>query len=118
MSILATASRRFWARLLSAGQLVLLLSLLPSVLYIDHWAEFIFPNEAHQMSEAEHALHESHCHFGGGSCGEQPVPTNLRMLVAVVDLPDPRLVATVLEDVRRPFQETFVTPPTDPPRLS
>jgi hypothetical protein len=91
------------------------LALLPGVLYIDHWSEFVFPNRPESISAGDEAVHESHCHFGSGSCA-QPVPTNLRVLVAVVDLPLPRLLATAVEDATFALQQAFVTPPTEPPR--
>jgi hypothetical protein len=103
-----------WLALLGAGHLVLLLSLLPSVLYIDHWVEFINPSA--EISKAGLALHESHCHLGSGSCGEQPAPTNLKSLSSIVDLPQPQLLAVAIEDVAPASQETFITPPTEPPR--
>lgn len=107
--------RRSWSGLLGAGHLVLLLALLPSVLYIDHWSEFLHPET--EISEVERELHESHCHFGSGGCSEQPVPTNLKVLASVVDLPVPQLMSTAIEYATSGFQQTFITPPTDPPRV-
>jgi hypothetical protein len=102
---------------LGAGHLVMLVALLPSVLYIDHWSEFLFPNRPESISAADEALHESHCHFGSGSCA-QPVPTNLKVLASVVDLPLPQLISTAIEYVTSSFQQTFITPPTEPPRTA
>jgi hypothetical protein len=113
----AAGARRSWWGLIGAGHLVLLLSLLPSVLYLDHWSEFLFPNRPEHVSAADEALHESHCHFGSGSCS-QPVPTNLKMLVSVVDLPQLELTVTAIEDVASVIEEAFITPPTEPPRAA
>ncbi len=107
--------RRSWSGLLGKGHLALFLALLPSVLYIDHWSEFMHPET--EISEAERELHESHCHFGSGACGEQPVPTNLNMLTSVVQLPQPTLQSTAVEDSALLVEEAIVITPKEPPRV-
>ena len=108
-----------WYRLLGAGPLALLLALAPSVLYIDHWAEFVsHAGLGHEMSAQEQASHETHCHMGASTCSEQPAPASVSVIPLLIDLPEPELQMTPLGDAGLDdLSEYIVSPPTEPPRL-
>lgn len=101
------------ASTLAAGPLLLLLSLSPSLLYVDHWTAV----RAAEASGAEHATHQGHCHSGPATCAEQPVPPNLRSFADLIELPRPSLTAFPMEDsVVLPI-EFLSPPPVEPPRV-
>ena len=108
-----------WHRALRVGSVILLAALLPSLLYIDHWGEFVdfALGRADAADAAEAAAHSVHCHFGAASCSDQPVPTNLSQLGTIVEVPEPPLPAVALEERASTPEEFVVTPPTEPPRL-
>lgn len=118
------AVRRTWFRLLAVGPLVLLLSLLPSLTYLDHWGEYIqysvsgpglLGNEADPL---EHTAHHTHCHAGPSTCADQPVPIgSANGLASVVELPQPELPQVAVEDPTRHLEEVSVSPLTEPPQL-
>jgi hypothetical protein len=104
-----------WYRLLGAGPLALLLALAPAVLYFDHWAEFA--GHAQEQSAQEEARHETHCHIGAASCSEQPLPASVSVIPLLIDLPEPELQMTALEEVTSILSEIVIAPPNEPPRL-
>jgi hypothetical protein len=123
--------RRIWLAALRAGPVILLVALLPSVSYIDHWSEFVTSAVAHEAAEAEGAgddsgpeprhaeddSHAAHCHTNIASCAEQPAPADLRLLHVVVDFSEPALTETPLEYSDWTLAGFVVPIPTEPPRL-
>ena len=103
--------RRAGASTLAAGPVLLLLTLLPSLLSVDHWTAV----SAAEASGA--ATHQGHCHSGPATCAEQPVPPNLRSFADLIEMPEPDLTALPLEDAAvRPIK--FLSPPpVEPPRV-
>lgn len=117
------AVRRTWFRLLAVGPLVLLLALLPSLAYLDHWGEYIqyavsgpglLENEADPL---EHTAHSAHCHAGPSTCADQPIPLGDKYLLAVVEVPQPDLPAVVVEERVLSLEAVFISPLTQPPQL-
>jgi hypothetical protein len=66
---------------------------------------------------AEHAVHETHCHRSLSTCSEQPAPPNLRNFSDLVDLPQPDLIAFLIEEVSTQPTEYLSPPPVEPPRV-
>ena len=115
--------RRRWYRLLRAGPLVLLLAFLPSLLYVDHWGEFLDPGRGGAISP-EHLAeslggngHAAHCHVGASTCSEQPAPASVQIFPALTELSEPEFPTVLLEDSVTAPEEFIVSPPTEPPRL-
>jgi hypothetical protein len=118
------AVRRTWFRLLAVGPLVLLLSVLPSLIYLDHWDEYIqyavsgsglLGNEADSL---EHTSHHTHCHVGPSTCADQPVPIgSANVLTSVVELPEPELPQVAVDEQVALLEEVFMSPLTRPPQL-
>jgi hypothetical protein len=112
--MLARLLRTRWYRLVGAGPLVMLLALAPSVLYVDHWAEYWgLTASATEESPMEHI---GHCHFAPANCSDQPLPPDLSATPAVVHVVEPELTSVVLEEHQVVLQEHTVAPPTEPPR--
>ena len=105
--------RHRWSRALAAGPVLMLFALAPSVMYLDHWSEYVGLSAAHEEDASEHA---QHCHFGPATCSDQPLPPDLSVTPAVVHVVEPELVSVALEEARTTTQEHAVIPPTDPPR--
>ncbi|MEX2159788.1 MAG: hypothetical protein WEB04_10340 [Dehalococcoidia bacterium] len=114
--------RRTWFWLLGAGPLMLLLSMLPQYLAIDHWEEYYRHMIRHEIEEPEegpeHTSHEQHCHYGSAACSDQPAPINGRVLPAAVELSEPSLpdVAYAELSLSR-LEDVFLAPASEPPRL-
>ena len=118
------AVRRTWFRLLAVGPLALLLSLLPSLIYLDHWDEYIqyavrgprlLEDEADPL---EHTAHHTHCHAGPSTCADQPVPIgSANVLASVVELPQPELPQVAVDEQIALLEEVFMSPLTRPPQL-
>jgi hypothetical protein len=113
--------RRRWFRLVAAGPLLLLLALLPSYLYIDHWGEYLAHAMAHDVeveeSPAEHTTHELHCHYGISGCTEQPAPINGQVMPGLVELARPVLLGiAALERPAVTLEGVAPVPPTQPPQ--
>lgn len=109
--------RRRWRALLRAGPLVLLLAFLPSLLYVGHWSDLIGVALG-QPGAAEDVLsHAAHCHFGQSTCSDQPVPPEVRVAPAVVEVPKLELTTSALEESQTFLSEHYVAPPTEPPQL-
>jgi hypothetical protein len=97
----------------------MLAALVPSLLYIDHWGEYLdyaFGLEVEEASELEHLAHESHCHYGPSTCSEQPAPLAVTPFPQVVELPDPKLTWQEIEDVQAHVEEFVAAVLPDPPR--
>ncbi len=110
-----TIRRRRWRRrLLRLGPILLLTTLLPSLLSIDHWSE---APAATAEANADQASHQSHCHVAPASCSDQPVATNARSFAELIELPSPELPAVALEDSATLLVEFRSAPPTLPPRF-
>jgi hypothetical protein len=115
--------RRAWPNAIGAGPAILLLALMPSVSYIDHWDEFsraaMSSDSRQERDEGDvpspHDEHEAHCHTNVAGCGNQP-PADLRLLHVVVDMEEPKLVETELvrSSIRLQGFDSIV--PTEPPR--
>ena len=105
--------------MLQIGPLLLFLAFLPSLLYIDHWSEYLEHAlgrvEAHR--ELEQASHQSHCHIGPATCSEQPAPASVSVIPSLIDLPEPELQMTALEEITSILSEIVVAPAKEPPRL-
>lgn len=108
--------RRLWFQLLGVGPLVLLFSLSPSVLYLDHWTEFVHAGRGN-VAEVNVEEHQAHCHYGAASCSDQPVPTNMRTLAEIVQLDERALQAIALEDHTGTLLEFIAPIRAQPPRL-
>lgn len=110
--------RRVWRWVLSVGPRLLLAALLPSLLFIDHWDEYLdYALGQEPFVAAEHASHQVHCHGGPASCSQQPAPTNVQVFASVVQVPQPALMSFAFEDAAMSPDEHLMSPPTDPPRL-
>jgi len=111
-------ARRSWFVALRVGPALMLIALLPSVVYLDHWtayaSELLGPSEAQQLSEL--ASHSAHCHSGPSTCSEQPAVFAVQVIPTVVDLDQPELPAVLLEDGPSLLQEHRSSPLTEPPR--
>lgn len=109
---------RTWYRLLKVGPLFLVLALAPSLLYVDHWGEAGHePATSAHIGAAETTSNQAHCHASPGSCSEQPAPAKVQVFPSVVELAQPKLHTTLLEDSEQTLEEVSVSPPTEPPRL-
>jgi hypothetical protein len=110
--------RRIWVNLLGVGHLVLLLALLPSVLYIDHWSEYFgWTHDADSPGAEE--VHQGHCHLNPSTCSDQPLPPGPKMTWEVVELKEPALPTTIALDETLATETGFVVSvPTEPPRLA
>lgn len=96
-----------------------MLALLPSVLFVDHWTEFLFHTNADEAAEAEEAsnvTHKLHCHEGPATCADQPVPLNPKVVADLIEVREPRLPSVLVEDGERGLDEYIATLPTRPPR--
>jgi hypothetical protein len=112
--MLARLLRTRWYRALAAGPLLMLLALAPSVLYLDHWTEYL----GLTTSEAkENPMgHLGHCHIAPASCSDQPLPPDLSATPAVVHVVEPELTSVALEESVSTVEGQTVAPPTEPPR--
>jgi len=112
--------RRSWYQALRAGPAVMLIALLPSVLYLDHWTgyvnELLGTSQAMQLSELERPNHSAHCHVGPSTCSEQPTAYSPQVLPTVIELDHPELPTVLLEDGLSLLQEHTSSPLTEPPR--
>jgi hypothetical protein len=111
--------RRSWFRALGIGPALMLIALLPSVLYIDHWTTYVSgllgQSEEAQLSEL--ASHSTHCHAGPSTCSDQPALYTAQVFPTVVEVDHPELPAVLLEDGPTVLQEHTSTPLTEPPRV-
>jgi len=115
---LTTRLRRRWRAALQTGSLILLLAFLPTSAYVGHWGEFTdyaFGRTGHERSAGQ-TDHASHCH-GVSSCSEQPQPIGVRVLPSVFKLPRPAFVSFAAQNDVYLYNEIFISPPTEPPRL-
>ena len=106
-------------QLLRAAPVLLIIALLPSLLYVDHWLSYLsgqlaVPEAA--TSDVEHVGHHSHCHSSPASCSDQPVPLNARGFLDLIELPELDLPAVLLVDGEHAPEEFISVPPTEPPR--
>ncbi len=101
----------------------MLLAFLPSLLYVDHWGDFLNAGRGgaippdHVAERLRQGGHFAHCHFGPATCSEQPVLTNMQAFPNLIELPEPEFPAIPLEDTVTTLEEFVVSPPTEPPRL-
>ena len=113
--------RRTWFWLLGAGPLVLLLSILPSYVYLGHWTEYAkaaMGRPVEEESSGEVLDHAMHCHFNAASCSEQPAPINGHVLPAVGELTEPNLSdLAAIEQALSRLEDVLLAPATEPPRL-
>jgi hypothetical protein len=112
--MLARMVRTRWYRALAAGPILLLLALAPSVLYVDHWAEYWGLTASE--TEENPMEHIGHCHIAPANCSDQPLPPDLSATPAVVHVVVPELMSVALEESVSPTEEHVVAPPTEPPR--
>ena len=111
--MLARMVRHRWPRALAAGPVLMLFALAPSVMYLDHWSEYVGSSAVQEEDASEHA---QHCHIGPATCSDQPLPPDLSATPAVVHVVEPELTSVALEEADMTTQEHVVVPPTDPPR--
>lgn len=96
----------------------MLLALLPSTLYLDHWAEQLTSTFfGSGVEEAEELSHHAHCHLTPGACSDQPVAPSVSVFPAVVEVSEPELPSVLLEDGSTALEEAVVAIPTEPPRI-
>ena len=95
--------------LLRIGATLLLLSLLPSLLYIDHWSDAI-------ASDGE-AQHYAHCHYDTSTCSDQPALTGVQAFPDLIALPQPDLQSVLVEFTAVAPEGRLMAPPTEPPRV-
>jgi hypothetical protein len=112
--MLARMVRTRWYRALAAGPILLLLALAPSVLYVDHWTEYLGLTTS--QTEEQPMEHIGHCHIAPANCSDQPLPPDLSATPAVVHVVEPELTSVALEESVRTIEEHVVAPPTEPPR--
>jgi hypothetical protein len=112
--MLARMVRTRWYRALAAGPILLLLALAPSVLYLDHWTEYLGLTTS--QTEEQPLEHSGHCHIAPGNCSDQPLPLDLSATPAIVHVVVPELMSVALEESVRTIEEHVVAPPTEPPR--
>jgi hypothetical protein len=110
--------RKMRRRLLIAGAPLLLLSLLPTLLFVGHWSQLAggFTGEDWVVNEEDHDAHEAHCHTAFAGCGDQPAPPGLQGFAAVVDLPEDGSVTIAIDEWAQVLEGLTVVPPTEPPR--
>lgn len=112
--------RRSWCQALRVGPAVMLIALLPSALYADHWtayaSELLSSSQAMQLSELEDASHRAHCHVGPSTCSEQPTVYAVQVIPTVIDVDHPELPAVLLEVGLSLLLEHTSSPLTEPPR--
>jgi hypothetical protein len=65
---------------------------------------------------SDDTAHTAHCHQSVATCSEQPVPTDLRVLQAVVELEQPYLVEVAKREGQISPVEYVSSIPTEPPR--
>lgn len=115
---LVQRARRSWFLALRVGPALMLIALLPSVLYLDHWTAYasalLGPSEAQQLSEL--ASHSAHCHVGPSTCSDQPAVYSAQVVPTVVELDHPELTGVLLEDGLSLLEEHTSSPLTEPPR--
>ncbi len=176
-----TNVRHWWLNALNVGPIILLLALLPSVSYVDHWSEFassvsgktaseieldigeqspsgvrqrdptsgvwsaMHHHQSHTRPDPPSAValadsldparsgtrakpvrssggspedtsHVAHCHANVATCSDQPVPADLRLLQAIIELEQPDLVETARHDPQIGVAGYVSSIPTEPPR--
>ena|ERR1700694_1327950 len=110
--------RRSWWILLGAGHLVMLLALLPSMLYIDHWSAY-FGWTKDDDSPGAQEVHQGHCHLSPSTCSDQPLPPGPRATWEVVEFKKPNLPPIVaLDEPSVKLTGVVVSVPTEPPRVA
>jgi hypothetical protein len=102
------------------GPALLLLAILPSMVYLDHWVEYagralgvVVIEDPGAMDTATHA---NHCHLGPSSCSDQPVPASPQGFAVIVELTQPELQAFALVTNEARLEEFTPVPLTEPPR--
>jgi len=106
--------RNRWSRALASGPILLLFALAPSVLSVDHWAEYL--GLIASETEENPMEHIGHCHIAPASCSGQPLPPDLSATPAVIHVVVPELISVALEESVRTVEGHVVAPPTEPPR--
>ena len=105
--------------MLQIGPLLLVLAFLPSLLYVGHWSELVNYAMGHpgveEVTDIEE--HAGHCHIGPATCSEQPAPASVSVIPLLIDLPEPELQMTALEEIISILNEIVVAPAKEPPRL-
>ena len=118
--------RYVWSRplqrlLIRSGPLLLLLALVPSVLYIDHWAEEHSPIDLGAVNRHSGHIdfhsHQAHCHYGPASCSQQAIVTNYDGTPRLIEEPAPALVSTPVVLSTTHLSEFVSDIPTEPPKL-
>ncbi|OGO52449.1 MAG: hypothetical protein A2148_02735 [Chloroflexi bacterium RBG_16_68_14] len=100
-----------------------MLAFLPSLLYVDHWGEFLNPGAGgaispeHLAERLREGDHSAHCHVGASTCSEQPAPAGAQIFPALIELSEPDFPTVLLEDRVTTPEEFIVSPPAEPPRL-
>ncbi len=110
--------RRAWYGTVAWASLILLLALLPSTLYIDHWADYLghaLASGAEEEGTAEQMSHYSHCHAGPGSCSSQPVAPASQLFPRIIDLTEPDFPSVLVEPSTATLTATIISVPTEPP---
>ena len=111
-----THQRRLW----HVVPLLMLLALLPSSFYLDHWLERVAQHHPiPTQHEVQHQVsHSVHCHFSPDTCTEQATRPPVQPIGDVVELPAYRWATLVLPDTSPSRPPEFLTsPPSDPPRV-
>jgi hypothetical protein len=112
-------ARRTWKGQNALGPALLLLALMPMFSYFGHWSLFTseamgYGTEAEEVEDVEEHAH--HCHLGVANCTDQPVPASVRVIPAVIDLPEPELSLSLMLSGSVTLTEHVESPPTEPPR--
>ncbi len=92
----------------------MLFALAPSVLYVDHWMEYLGLTASETKENPQE--HIGHCHIAPANCSDQPLPPDLSATPAVVRVAEPELPWLALEERVATIEGHVVIPPTGPPR--
>jgi hypothetical protein len=88
--------------------------------YAGHWTLLAGAAIGHVSAEAEQEEdveeHAQHCHLGVANCSDQPVPASVRVIPAVIDLPEPEFSLSLILSGSVTLTEHVQSPPTEPPR--
>jgi hypothetical protein len=96
-------------------------------LRVRHWVSYLSRVEAVSATSAagdpgpadgDLSRHVAHCHVDAGSCSDQPMAVNFRVIPRVVELDAPHLTTIALNEIEERPSGVAIAVPTDPPRAA
>lgn len=112
--------QRAWYGAVTWAPLILILALLPSTLYIDHWAEYLgavlSSSPVEEVGRAEHVSHHAHCHAGPGTCSDQATAPGSQLFPQIIELSEPDFPTVLVESSTATLAAAIVRVPKEPPR--